>query len=45
MVLDQVLEALHDRLAGLMERAGAGIPVVDDGSAGMMAVGMLAVPI
>ena len=33
-VLDQVLEAPADRLTELLEQAGAGTPVVDDGSSG-----------
>ena len=31
-----VLEAPADRLAELLEQAGGGTPVVDDGSAGMV---------
>ena len=42
-VLDQVLEAPADKLAELLEKAGAGKPVEDDGSAGTAAVNTLAV--
>ena len=41
-VLDQVLEAPADSLE-LLEQAGAGTPVFDDGSAGTAAVDTLAV--
>ena len=42
-VLVQVLEAPADRPTELLEQAGAGTPVVDDGSAGTAAVDTLAV--